>query len=95
VKRSPMRRRPPKRGPMDPAIAEAVLRRDGGCVAHRWGYALDVRCQGRPHVHHRRLRAQGGADTLDNLITLCERHHDQAHNVDRAGANAAGIILSR
>ena len=31
------------------------------------------------NVHHIISRANGGADTLDNLITLCERHHQDLH----------------
>lgn len=31
------------------------------------------------NVHHIISRADGGADTLDNLITLCERHHQDLH----------------
>jgi hypothetical protein len=73
-------------------VAEAVLARDLGCVAHRHGFALDVRCAGRPHVHHRILRSQGGPHTVDNLLTLCDRHHHQAHNVDRAGAERCDLI---
>jgi 5-methylcytosine-specific restriction endonuclease McrA len=80
---------------MPPEVAEAVLRRDNGCVAHRWNFALDVRCAGRLHVHHRVLRSQGGADEVDNLCTLCERHHDEAHNVSRAHAERTGVIIRR
>lgn len=74
-------------------VAEYVLRRDGGCVAHRWGFDLDTPCAGRPHVHHRVLRSQGGKHTADNLCVLCSLHHLRAHDVIRAEANAAGIIL--
>lgn len=80
---------------MPAAVAQEVLDRDRGCVAHRWGYALHVRCSGPLHVHHRRLRAQGGPDTVDNLITLCQAHHERAHNVDRAGAEEHDIIVRR
>lgn len=27
--------------------------------------------------HHLRKRSQGGEDTLDNLVLLCRKHHDQ------------------
>ena len=79
---------------MPPEVAETVLARDRWCVAHRMGYAWDLRCSGRPHIHHAVLRSQGGRDHPDDLLLLCEAHHDHAHNVDRAGAEACGIIRS-
>jgi len=30
-------------------------------------------------VHHRIPRAEGGTHDLDNLITLCRRHHAEHH----------------
>lgn len=76
-------------------VYAAVIARDRWCVAHRMGYAWDVRCTGAPHVHHQVLRSHGGPDTLDNLILLCEAHHHHAHNVDREGAERCGIIIRR
>lgn len=35
--------------------------------------------KGTLHVHHIIYRRNGGADTLDNLITLCERCHKKLH----------------
>ena len=80
---------------MDPEVREAVLRRDGyRCQAHEREFALDLPCSyGEPHVHHRRLRSQGGTDDPENLLTLCSAHHRHAHDVDRRGAELAGIIL--
>lgn len=80
---------------MDSDVRDAVLRRDGWrCQAHAWGFALDLPCSyGEPHVHHRRLRSQGGSDDPDMLLTLCQAHHRHAHDVDRAGAELAGIIV--
>ena len=46
----------------------------------------DYTCQccktkkGTLHAHHIIYRSQGGADTLDNLITLCEECHRKLHN---------------
>lgn len=77
---------------MPPDVAATVLARDRGCVAHRLGFAWDVPCAGRTHIHHAILRSQGGRDHPDDLLTLCERHHDHAHNVDRAGAELYGVI---
>ena len=76
-------------------VAEAVFARDRWCVAHRMGYAWDLRCAGRPHIHHAVLRSQGGRDHPDDLLLLCEAHHHHAHNVDRAGAEESGIIRFR
>jgi hypothetical protein len=30
-------------------------------------------------IHHRRPRAEGGAHTLDNLLSLCTSHHRAVH----------------
>lgn len=35
--------------------------------------------KGTLHAHHIVYRSQGGADTLDNLITLCEECHKKLH----------------
>ena len=52
------------------ALAAAVKRRD----RHRCRHA-DATCKGALSVHHIQ---RGGADALDNLVTLCRRHHEQA-----------------
>lgn len=81
---------------MSSEVREAVLQRDGyRCQAHAWEFALDLPCSnsGELHVHHRRLRAQGGTDDPENLLTLCDGHHLHAHDVDRRGAEMTGIIL--
>ncbi len=39
------------------------------CTSRRW-----------LHVHHKTLRAFGGANTLENLTTLCSNHHRYLHN---------------
>lgn len=31
------------------------------------------------HVHHIIPRSQGGKDTADNLICLCQHHHQEIH----------------
>jgi hypothetical protein len=90
-----MKRRPRRAGPMPPEVAETVLARDRWCVAHRMGFAWDVPCSGAPHIHHAVLRSQGGRDHPDDLLLLCEAHHHHAHNVDRRGAEASGIIRRR
>lgn len=77
---------------MPPEVAQTVLDRDRYCVAWRMGFSQGVRCSSGIHIHHAVLRSQGGRDHPDDLILLCELHHHIAHNVDRAGAEAAGVI---
>lgn len=72
-----------EREPLDPALRQAVLSRD------------DFRCQicgvGGPAflsvlaVHHKISVAAGGADALDNLITLCLTDHIMVHVAERNG----------
>ena len=49
-----------------------VLQRDGwrcqNCGAHEF-----------LQVHHRRFRSQGGQDSEENMITLCNRCHQELH----------------
>jgi hypothetical protein len=35
-------------------------------------------CQGPKSVHHIVTRGAGGSDVRENLITLCQKHHDLA-----------------
>ena len=72
-----------EREPLDPALRQAVLHRD------------DFRCQicgvGGPAflsvlaVHHKISVAAGGADALDNLVTLCLTDHIMVHVAERNG----------
>lgn len=50
-----------------------VLARDG------YKCYFNSRCSSVLHVHHIILRSKGGSDAPDNLITLCERHHNRVH----------------
>ncbi|QJD89905.1 hypothetical protein HH213_07210 [Duganella dendranthematis] len=34
------------------------------------------------HLHHVKPRSLGGSDDPDNLVTLCQRHHEVAHSLD-------------
>jgi hypothetical protein len=52
------------------------------------GYSGDL------HVHHRRLRSQGGPSTYSNQVTLCQKCHGYFH-AHPAEASAAGMILFR
>jgi len=51
-------------------LREQVLQRDGRRC---------VRCTStrQLEVHHVISRADGGRDELTNLVTLCQRHHDE------------------
>lgn len=43
-------------------------------------------------AHHRLIRSQGGPDTAENLILLCNKHHVWVHrNSDEAGD--MGLII--
>lgn len=44
------------------------------------------------HVHHRRLRSQGGPSTWANQVTLCTVCHSWVH-AKPVAAHAAGLIL--
>lgn len=52
--------------------------RDGGCVYRQQGG-----CSGALAVHHRVPLEQGGTNALDNLLTLCRAHHEQAERAAR------------
>lgn len=47
---------------------------------------------GNLHVHHRRLRSQGGPSTYSNQVTLCTKCHSQMHASPRL-AHGLGMIL--
>jgi len=36
-------------------------------------------CGKKMHVHHIKYRSNGGSDAPNNLIVLCEKHHNQLH----------------
>lgn len=99
MKRSPLRRtafkrKPLRREPMDAALRDAVMKRDNWtCQLRQRG--VDHDCWGHHHVHHIRLRSQGGSDDMDNLVTLCPDAHDWVHNRDRAQAETLGLIRRR
>jgi len=51
-----------------------VLARDGyQCQANQKG------CSQKLNVHHKQPGGEGGNDNPDNLITLCQKHHEQLH----------------
>ena len=79
--------------PMPPGRRDEILERDGRCQAHPNGFALDLPCSGRPVIHHIVGRGVGGGHNAANLMALCDGHHRHAHDVDRAQAEACGIIV--
>lgn len=69
--------RPPKRRKgVSPKVRAEVLRRSQGLCEARVG---DVCTGDYEHAHHRRRKAQNGADTAANLIAVCLRCHDWIH----------------
>lgn len=90
LKRTPFRSKKHK-PPLDPGIRQAVLARDQfTCQAFVRGFPH--RCGGSLHVHHVRLRKQGGSDDPANLLTVCLIAHDLIHNTHRAMAEEYGLI---
>ena len=79
MKRSPLRRKPSARvlrfrDDLD-AITPALVKRAGG-KCELAGVGL---CSGRPHRHHKLRRSQGGTNDLDNLLYVCDAHHEIIH----------------
>jgi len=58
-----------------PAVKHAVNLRDRGKCQ-----VPDCRNETWTHLHHKTPKAQGGPDTVENLITLCQAHHKIAHH---------------
>ncbi|MFB6392578.1 HNH endonuclease [Polymorphospora lycopeni] len=87
-------RRPKVTGP-DKATVAAVIARDGGCV--RCGRPVSGQRGVDYSIHHRRLRSQGGDNSLTNLIVLCgdgvRGDHGWAHH-NRTAALDLGLIVS-
>lgn len=49
-------------------------------------------CWGPLHVHHIFPRGRGGKHGLDNLVTLCTKHHTWVHVVNRPEAKRLGLL---
>lgn len=80
------------KGAVPTDIYEAVLARDGGCVAR--ALMPEVTCWGRIDPHHVLRRSQGGPDHVDNLVSLCRAHHSAVHE-QVARAKNLGLLRSR
>jgi len=64
------------------SVRVAVLQRDGfKCVNCGWNRLMLSRDDPRKmlELHHRRHHKDRGENTVDNLITLCNVHHDEIH----------------
>lgn len=77
---------------MPSEVVAAVLKRDGfGCQAR--GIAPGE-CKGKLEIHHLLARGRGGKHDLENLLTLCLRHHawvtEHPAEASRLGLNRRG-----
>lgn len=64
------------KGKFPPHVANAVLgRSNGACEA-----LATSSCVGSgQHIHHRKLRSQGGEHTAENCVSICHMCHDWIH----------------
>jgi hypothetical protein len=81
----------PQPRPVASSLYEAVLARDGGCLAR--STVPEVACFGRIDPHHLQPRGRGGADTADNLASLCRAHHRWVHDHPQQ-ATLLGLLRS-
>lgn len=91
LRRTPMRRTTKTPQQQDPALAKVRPHRGLKPIPLNARRAVRERDQGRcvaggcwvgetsGHVHHRKLRSQGGDNSLPNLILLCAAHHNAIH----------------
>lgn len=84
VPRTAKRRRQP---PQD--VKDAVWKRSGGMCEAK----VDKGCRKfAGHMHHRRMRSQGGPDTVENLLHVCSWCHTRIHHMG-AEAYERGWLL--
>jgi hypothetical protein len=74
------------------AIEYVRTQRDGPICL--WGIFKKDGCMGAISIHHIVTRGAGGSDVLENLISLCQKHHDQAQAY-KIPADALRAILTR
>jgi len=74
----------------DPTIAQRIeiARRDKGCRFPGCTYTEFT------DVHHIRHWVHGGATDLDNLVTLCDRHHRAVHELGWVMEGDANVVVS-
>ncbi len=81
-----------KRRSITTLVRDRVRERSGGLCEAR-SLNLGGRCSGRAnHMHHRKLRSQGGLDQKANLAHLCSNCHTWVHS-NVADAVALGLIV--
>ena len=80
----------PRKG-VSPKVRAEVLRRSQGLCEARVG---DVCTGDYEHAHHRRRKAQNGADTAPNLLAVCLRCHDWIHRNPAASYDLGLLIRS-
>lgn len=65
-----------------------VLERDGH-ACRKSGWRPEDKIEGDPRqfleLHHIQHHAEGGANTAENLVTLCNVYHDELHRLDPKG----------
>ena len=71
------------------ATIQEARERDGVCL---WGLIAQDGCVGGFDVHHIETKGSGGDDILDNLICLCRKHHNEAHNVRITKEQLKGLL---
>lgn len=72
------------------AMSEAALARDGFCL---YGLMFQEHCSGRLDPHHiTSFGADPTKDVLENLITLCRLHHNQAEERKISPVVLQGIL---
>lgn len=94
--RTRLRQRSAKQTKKDREYAAArivVLERDD-YTCQLWLRMDGHYCTGGLHVHHRRLRSQGGSHDPSNLVTLCDGAHRYVH-ANPAEAAMFGLIELR
>ncbi|WP_182349495.1 HNH endonuclease [Tomitella gaofuii] len=72
-------------------VADAVKARAGGHCEIWLAGVCTTRVE---HLHHRRLRSQGGRHTVENLAAICRACHDYAHNHPRKARECGWIVPS-
>ncbi len=80
MKRTPLKRtafKPKVRKKHDwSAMRTAVAKRSAGRCEARWDGCTILAA----HVHHIKLRSQGGGDEPENLLAVCNHCHTMIHN---------------
>jgi hypothetical protein len=82
------------------ARMRALVRDEFRCQAHQLGLC-DTPCSenrlNKLHVHHLKMRINGGTHDMTNLLTLCKSHHEMLHPwmKHKIGRSERSLELSR